>query len=120
MKPQDLTLEQILNRFVDEVVHSLPLGDTTDEQKALIRELVINRVDKRLMALIIQELPEDEFQNILRNVEGKELSDEDEMQVMASAIDYIPDFGEKLIGALEMLRGELTEDFVELKNSSNP
>lgn len=115
----DTTLQHILNQFVDDVLVHLPFDDATPDQRELMRDLIINRVDKRLIALIIQELPEEEFQNILANVEGKELSDEEEMQVIAGAIDHIPNFGDKLANALDALKSELTEDIVDLKNSSD-
>lgn len=119
MEPNDLSLQDILDTFVDELLASLPLNDVGAEQRELVRELIIGRVDKRLIALIIQELPEEQFQDILRNVEGKEFSDEEEMQIIAGAIDHIPNFPDKLAGALEELRTELSEDIVDLKNSSS-
>lgn len=112
------SLQDILNRFVDDVLAALPLSDPSDEQKNLIRQLIVSRVDKRLIALIIQELPEEQFQHILSGVEGKELSDEQEINIIAGAIDHIPEFAEKLALALETLRTELTEDIVQLKESS--
>lgn len=116
---QNISLEEILNNFVDELLGSLAFADITGEQRELMRELIVNRVDKRLIAMIIQELPEDQFNTILQGVDGKDLTDEDEMAVIAGAIDHIPNFGEKLGQALEALRSELTEDIVELKNSSS-
>lgn len=118
MSQNELSLQTILNQFVDDILGALPISDVTPEQREMMRDLIINRVDKRLISLIIQELPENEFQNILSGVEGKELSDDEEMSVIAGAIDHIPDFAEKLALALETLRTELTEDIVDLKNSS--
>ncbi len=119
MDSNDLSLQEILDTFVDNLLASLPLNDVSSEQRELVRELIINRVDKRLIALIIQELPEEQFQNILKDVNGKDFSDEEEMTIIAGAIDKIPDFADKLAGALEELRTELSEDIVDLKNSSS-
>lgn len=118
MSQNELSLQTLLNQFVEEVLNTLPITDVTPEQREMMKELVVNRVDKRLIALIIQELPEVEFQKILNGVEGKELNDDEEMAVIAGAIDHIPNFAEKLAQALETLRTELTEDIVDLKNSS--
>lgn len=117
MDSNDLSLQEILDTFVDNLLTSLPLNDVSSEQRELVRELIINRVDKRLIALIIQELPEEQFQNILKDVNGKDFSDEEEMTIIAGAIDKIPNFPDKLAGALEELRTELSEDIVDLKNS---
>ncbi|MBP7898372.1 MAG: hypothetical protein WC101_00805 [Candidatus Gracilibacteria bacterium] len=119
MDSNDLSLQEILDTFVDNLLVSLPLNDVSSEQRELVRELIINRVDKRLIALIIQELPEEQFQNILKDVNGKDFSDEEEMTIIAGAIDKIPNFPDKLAGALEELRTELSEDIVDLKNSSS-
>lgn len=119
MSQNELSLQTLLNQFVEEVLNTLPISEVTPEQREMMRELIINRVDKRLIALIIQELPEDEFQKILNGVEGKELNDDEEMSVIAGAIDHIPNFAEKLALALETLRTELTEDLVDLRNSSS-
>ncbi len=118
MNHQDTTLQDILTQYIEDVLAKLPISDVTDVQRELMRELIVSRVDKRILALIVQELPEDEFQKILGSVEGKELSDDQEMEVIVSAIDHIPEFGDKLGVALEALRAELTEDLTDLKNSS--
>lgn len=120
MDNQNTSLQDILESFIDEVMLGIPLEGVSAEQREVIRELVSNRVDKRLMALILQELPEEHFQELLTTIGEKDLSAEEEMGIMGEAIDHVPDFLPKMVTALEELKTELTTDAIALSESSSP
>lgn len=120
MEQQNTSLQEILESFVDEVMQGMMLEGVDPEQKIVIRELISNRVDKRLMSLILQELPEEHFQALLEGVGEQDLSQEQEMEIMGEAIDHIPDFLPKMVETLGALQTELTADAAKLYQSTQP
>lgn len=115
----ETSLEQILNTFTEGVLASLASQDMSGEQRELVRELLADQIDRRILSLIFDELPDEEFQALLDKTEGKELSREEELSIMSEAIDRIPEFGDKLLAVLDELRDDFVKDMVELKTSSS-
>lgn len=113
------SLEQILNTFTEHVLASLVSTDTNPEQRELLRGLLVDQIDRRILSLVFDELPEEDFQSLLEKTEGKELSREEELSIMSQAIDRIPDFGDKFLVALDELKEDFVHDMAELKHSSS-
>ncbi len=108
-------LNQFIERYIDQVIKDLKLSKIDAKTEKDLRDMIKERVEKRLMAMIIQNLPDTEIDKIMEQIDKEGVTDAEEIEAFAQAVGKIPDFPEKFKAALKELHKELTEDAEELK-----
>lgn len=117
MTPQNQNdeLNAFIEKYIDQLMKDLKLGDMTPQMEKDLRGLVRERVEKRLMAMIIQNLPDEEIDKIMEKLDKEGITETEEVEAFAQAVMKIPNFPDKFKQALLELHKELTEDAEELK-----
>lgn len=89
--------------------------ELTSEQGDELRSLVGTRVDKRIMGVILENLPEKEFKKLTEKLEEKDWTEEEQQVIFTESAKQIPDFETKLAEMFHLLKEELLEDTEDLK-----
>ncbi|KKQ70882.1 MAG: hypothetical protein UT33_C0017G0003 [Candidatus Peregrinibacteria bacterium GW2011_GWC2_39_14] len=108
-------LNAFIDKFISQVVADLKMDAMTPEFEKELREMIRDRVEKRLMSMIINNLPDEEFNVVIDKLEKAGITEDEEVQILSEAVLKIPDFAEKFKATLKELHAELTEDAAELR-----
>lgn len=110
------TFEKFVQDFITEVIAGMGFDNFTESEEDDLRRLIGNRVDKKIMGVILENLPEDKFKKLTKRLGEKNWTEEEQMTVFTDAAREIPDFETKLAEAFFALKKELLEDADELRN----
>lgn len=119
MTPPNDELNQFIEKFIDQVIKDLKIAEITPEMDKNLRALVKERVEKRLMATVIESLADEEIDKLMEKIDKAGITENEEVEAFAEAVKKIPNFPEKVREALTQLHKELTEDAAELKKYSS-
>lgn len=114
-KNENEKLNEFINKFIEQVFKDLKLENVSAETEKALREMIKDRVEKRLMALIINSIPDQEFDKVIDRLDKKGITEDEEVEALSEAVLKIPDFAGKFRDALKELHKELTEDAEELR-----
>lgn len=109
------TFQKFIEEFIAEVVTEMDFQDLSEEQENELRSLIGIRVDKRIMGVILENLPEKEFKKLTEKLEEKDWTEEEQQVIFTESAKQIPDFETKLAEMFHLLKGELVEDAEDLK-----
>lgn len=108
-------LNAFIEKFISQVIADLKMEAMTQEFEKELREMIRDRVEKRLISMIINSLPEDEFNTVIDKLDKENITEDEEVRILSDAVLKIPDFPERFKATLKELHKELTEDAEELK-----
>jgi hypothetical protein len=106
---------QLLEGFLTETIAKINVDTSTPEKNQVLRELIKEKIDRRIHALIVDELPEEEFQQLVADLDGGNLTEDQEETLFAQAASQIPDFAEKFAEALQEVQTAILRDIDDLR-----
>lgn len=106
----------LIQDFVTEVLQQLGLPLMTSEQEANLRELILEKIDRRIVALILDEMSDAHFEELMEKLSERPFTEEEEQMIFAQATERIRDFPKKFTGTLTALREEMMQDAQDLRN----
>jgi hypothetical protein len=110
------TFVKFIEEFTEEVVSEMNFENMNDEQKQELRNLISARVDKNIMGVMLENLPEKEFKKLTDILDKGDWTEEEQHAIFTEAAKKVPDFETKLAEMFFKLKKELVEDAEELKN----
>lgn len=107
--------QELIEKFVTTVITHLDLPTMTPEREKSLRAVMLQKMDQRIMTLIVDELSDADFEEVMKKFENGEMSEEEQQMVFVEASGKIPNFPQKFTKALEDLATEMIQDAEELK-----
>ena len=104
MESTSITLPELLKSYVDDVMATTSFEGVSTDARDDFTNSVEAHVSDEIMKIVVEHLPDEDFQTFIARIEGGTLSPEEEGRIISSAIEQIPAFYEKLILALNALR----------------
>ena len=107
--------QELMDEFVSNVVTKLELGELPEEREAVLREVIFEKIDRRMLELMIDELSDDQFDDLLEKLDERPLTNAEQQMLFSEAASQIPDFGDKFTHMLQEIEAELVADARELR-----
>lgn len=107
--------QELIEKFVTTVITHLDLPKMTPEREKSLRTVMMQKMDQRIMTLIVDELSDADFEESMKKFENGALSEEEQQMVFVEASAKIPNFPQKFTKALEDLATEMIQDAEDLK-----
>lgn len=107
--------QELMDEFVSNVVVKLDLGELPQEREVVLREVIFEKVDRRMLELMIDELSDDQFDELLEKLDERPLTEAEQQMLFSEAASQIPDFGGKFGHMLQEIEAELVADAAELR-----
>lgn len=107
--------QELIEKFVMSVMTHLDLPKMTSEREKSLRTVMMQKMDQRIMTLIVDELSDSDFEEAMKKFENGEMNEEGQQMIFVQASARIPNFPQKFTKALEDLATEMIQDSADLK-----
>ena len=111
--------QELMEEFVSNVVTKLELGDLSPEREGILREIIFEKIDRRMLEVMIDELSDDQFDELLEKLDERPLTEKEQQMLFSEAAGQISDFPEKFAAMLQEVEADLVADARELKGIIN-
>lgn len=107
--------QKLIQEFISGVIQKIKLTHMTPDEEEEMRGLILEKIDRRILAMVIDDLTDDQFEEFMGQLEERQLTPVEEEMLFSKAVEQIPDFPAKFISALSALEEELLQDAEQLR-----
>ncbi|MEK7544759.1 MAG: hypothetical protein AAB551_01365 [Patescibacteria group bacterium] len=107
--------QELMDEFVSNVIVKLELGELPPEREAVLREVIFEKIDRRMLEIMIDELSDDQFDELLEKLDERPLTEAEQQMLFSEAASQIADFSGKFAHMLQEVEADLVADARELK-----